>query len=116
MRFEVGQRIIGKINNITDYGIFVSFKNKSGLIYKDDFKDGWEREKLRFQPGQEIKVVITQIKDKKIALSLKRVNDPDLVDPNNQFKDLSKEAFASTLTELAGQAKKTIKDLRDGLN
>jgi len=34
----------------------------------------------------------------------------------NQFKDLSKEAFASTLTELAGQAKKTIKDLRDGLN
>ena len=42
MRFEVGQRIIGKINNITDYGIFVSFKNKSGLIYKDDFKDGWE--------------------------------------------------------------------------
>ena len=29
MKFEVGQRIIGKINNVTDYGIFVSFKNKS---------------------------------------------------------------------------------------
>lgn len=116
MKFEVGQRIIGKINNVTDYGIFVSLKNKSGLIYKDDFKDGWEREKLKFQPGQEVRVVITQIKNKKIALSLKRVDDPNLVDSDNQFNNLSQEAFASTLTELTVQAKKTIKDLQDGLN
>ncbi|KRL62567.1 S1 RNA-binding domain-containing protein [Lactobacillus psittaci] len=115
MKYQLGQRVTGKINNIVDYGLFVSLNGVSGLVHESDFGANWEREKGHFQIGQEVRVVITKLEKHKVALSLKRVNDSDLVDPTNQFSDLAASDFETTLANLVEQSQSEIKKLKDDL-
>lgn len=48
MKYQVGQRVTGVINNITDLGIFLTLPGRrSGLIHHSDFENNWPREKMQ---------------------------------------------------------------------
>jgi small subunit ribosomal protein S1 len=81
-QFTVGQKISGKISNITDFGIFVQLlPGIDGLVHISDLSwtEHVEHPKDRYQIGQEVEVVILSIdKDnKKISLGVKQLSqDP----------------------------------------
>lgn len=88
MKFPIGLRINAKINNITKLGFFVTLPHRHhGLIFYKDFGDKWESAKKKYSIGDEVRVVIINNIHGKISLSLSQVNNPDLIDPTNQFKD-----------------------------
>ncbi|GHV98293.1 30S ribosomal protein S1 [Lactobacillus nasalidis] len=117
MNYRVGQRLDGVINNVTDLGIFVTLpKHKSGLIHHSDFGDDWPRERQRWQAGDQVRVVIQNLRKGRLDLSLRRVNDPDLQDPTNQFSSLKPRDFASVLNRVDQEAQTEIKQLEAALN
>ena len=81
-QFEVGQKINGKISNITDFGIFVQLvPGIDGLIHVSDLSwvDHVENLTSQYRKGAEIEAMILSIdKDsKKIALGVKQLaNNP----------------------------------------
>ncbi|MBP2057280.1 putative RNA-binding protein with RPS1 domain [Lactobacillus colini] len=112
MKFPVGLRINAEVNNVTKLGIFVTLPHHHhGLIHHKDFGERWNNMKDNFDKGQEVRVVVINNQNGKLALSLSHVNDPSLVDPTNQFNDNNK--FAETLTKLVSQADKEIKQLQE---
>ena len=117
MKYQVGERVNGMINNITDLGIFLTLPHRhTGLIHYSDFGDNWLRERNRYQKGQELHVVIVHNRKGKLGLSLKRVNDPELVDPKNQFSKTKEADFAEVLNDTARDAHKEIDKLKKVLN
>jgi small subunit ribosomal protein S1 len=81
-RFPVGSLVNGKITNITNYGLFIELeKGIEGLVHVSEFS--WNSKKINpqemFAIGDVIEVKIMNIdsKDKKISLSIKRLEkDP----------------------------------------
>ncbi|WP_082137159.1 S1 RNA-binding domain-containing protein [Lactobacillus acetotolerans] len=117
MKYQVGKRVNGVINNIVDLGIFVTLPGRrSGLIHHSDFGNNWERERRLYQKGQEIRVVIMHNHKGRLSLSLMRVNDPKLVDPSNQFSHTRPADFIKVLTQTAEDAQTEIKQLRKELS
>lgn len=111
MKFPVGLRLNGRINNVTDLGVFVDLPHHHhGLIFKKDFGQKWASQRHNYEIGQELRVVIVNNYHGKIALSLAQVNNPDLVDPTNSFNE--KEDFQKTLTELVEKANDQISNLK----
>lgn len=113
MEFPIGLRLNAKINNITKLGFFVTLPHRHhGLIFYKDFGDKWENAKNKYNVGDEVRVVIISNHQGKISLSLSQVNNPDLIDPTNEFKD-SKD-FAP-LVNLVEDATKKIADLKNSI-
>ncbi|QNQ81799.1 S1 RNA-binding domain-containing protein [Lactobacillus sp. PV037] len=111
MKYKIGLRVNGKVNNITKTGIFVTLDKKHhGLIYYKEFGNDWKNIQAKYEKGQELRVVVINNKDGKLALSLKQVNNPDLVDPTNQFNH--QENFSKTLEEVINEADKKISSLQ----
>lgn len=112
MKFQVGQRVTGRINSVTDLGIFVTLpKHASGLIHHNDFGSNWVREQRKYQIGDSIRVVIINNKGK-IDLSKMRLNDATLIDPTNEFSNTKKEDFLPVLTKTMNDAQTEIKKLQ----
>lgn len=112
MKYQVGQRVTGTINNIRDLGIFVTLPHRvSGLIHHNDFGNNWSQAKRKFQVGQDIRVVVIHNYHGKIALSQTRVNDDKLVDHTNVFSDTKPEDFAKVLAKTVTDADQEIKKL-----
>lgn len=98
--YEVGMRVNGRINNITNLGIFVTLdKSHSGLVHKSDFAD-WPNERAAFSVDQEIRTVIVSLKNDKIGLSVTRVADATLVDKTNKFAATKPNEFEQTLADV----------------
>lgn len=117
MKYQVGQRLDGVVNNVTDLGVFVTLPGRrSGLLHRNDFGSSWQREKPRFKEGQEVRVVIQNIRKGRLDLSLSRVNDPDLPDPTNQFTSLKAKDFSRVLNEVDQKAQEQIKKIEASLN
>lgn len=111
MKFPVGLRVNATINNITPLGIFVTLpRHHHGLIHHKDFGERWSNMKNNFEKGQKIRVVVVANHNGKLALSLARVDDPNLLDPTNQFNQ--DKHFAQTLTKLVSDADQVIEDLK----
>ena len=69
---EVGQTVEGTVKNVTDFGAFVDIGGVDGLLHISEMS--WGRignPKKVFSSGDQIKVLVKDIKDGKIALSLK---------------------------------------------
>lgn len=116
MKYQVGQRLTGTINNISDLGIFVTLPHHvSGLIHHSDFGNDWLREKINFNIGEQIRVVIIHNYKGKIALSKKRVNDPEIIDHTNPFSDKKNADFDSVLSQTIKNARSEIKNLEHEL-
>lgn len=112
-KYQAGNRVTGVINNITDLGIFVTLPNRhSGLIHHSDFGNNWLRERRQYQVGQKVRVVVVHINKGRFNLSIARVNDPDLVDHDNQFSDTKPVEFDQVLNKVSRDAKREINELK----
>lgn len=113
MKYEVGRRLTGVINNITDLGIFVTLPGRHyGLIHHSNFGNNWLRVRNQHQVGEKIRVVIIHNYRGRLGLSLSRLNDPKLVDPTNQFRKTPAQDFEQVLGQTVQDAKTEIKQLR----
>ena len=71
-RIQVGDVVEGTVKNITDFGAFIDLGGADGLLHISEMSWGRvENPKKVFTVGQQVKVFIKDIKDTKIALSMK---------------------------------------------
>ena len=71
-RINVGDVVTGVVKNVTDFGAFIDLGGADGLLHISEMSWGRvENPKKVFKVGDEIEVLIKDIKGDKIALSLK---------------------------------------------
>ena len=71
-RIHEGDVVEGTVKNITDFGAFVDLGGADGLLHISEMSWGRvEHPKKMFKVGQKLNVLIKEIRDTKIALSLK---------------------------------------------
>ena len=71
-RIKVGDIVDGTVKNITDFGAFIDLGGVDGLLHISEMSWGRvENPEKVFKVGEELKVMIKDIQDTKIALSLK---------------------------------------------
>lgn len=76
---RAGMRYKGTVQNITDFGIFISIKGVDGLLPASEFRN----QELKFDVGQEVDVILHSINGKRLSLKLtapKRQAVPELSD------------------------------------
>lgn len=113
MKYPVGHRLTGVINNITDLGIFVSLPGHHyGLVHHRDFGNDWLRSRQHYHVDQDVRVVITHNYHGRLALSLRRVNDPHLLDRQNPFSETKAADFEHVLEQTVQDAHNEIVKLQ----
>lgn len=113
MRLPVGLRLDGDVQKVTDAGIYVGLPNKRfGLVPPQDFGSSWATMRHRYRAGDQVRVVISQHRGRRIVLSLTRVGDPDLVDPTNEYSEVPDGNLADQLTKLTQDADRKIKKFK----
>ena len=71
-KLQVGDRIDGTVKNVTDFGAFIDLGGVDGLLHISEMSWGRvENPKKVFKVGDELTVLVKDINDTKIALSLK---------------------------------------------
>ena len=71
-RIQVGDVVEGVVKNVTDFGAFVDLGGADGLLHISEMSWGRvENPKKAFKVGETLTVLIKDIRDTKIALSLK---------------------------------------------
>ena len=71
-KLEVGQTVEGTVKNVTDFGAFVDLGGADGLLHISEMSWGRvEHPKKVFKSGEPLKVLVKDIRDTKVALSLK---------------------------------------------
>ncbi len=77
-QYNVGQKISGKVSNVTEFGIFIQLApGIDGLVHISDFSwtEHIEHPADRYKKGEEVTAVITSIspEEKKISLGIKQL-------------------------------------------
>ncbi len=86
-RIKEGDIVEGTVKNVTDFGVFIDLGGADGLLHISEMSWGRvENPKKVFKTGDTLSVLIKEIKDTKVALSLK-------FDDANPWKD-AQEKFA----------------------
>lgn len=71
-RINIGDVIEGSVKNITDFGVFIDLGGADGLLHISEMSWGKvENPKKIYKVGQEVRVLIKDINEKKIALTVK---------------------------------------------
>ena len=71
-KISVGDRMEGTVKNVTDFGVFIDLGGVDGLLHISEMSWGRvENPKKVFRVGDKVEVMIKDIHDTKIALSLK---------------------------------------------
>ena len=71
-KLHVGDTVEGVVKNVTDFGAFIDLGGADGLLHISEMSWGRvENPKKVFKVGDELKVLVKDIHDTKIALSLK---------------------------------------------
>ncbi len=71
-RLKVGDTVEGTVKNVTDFGAFIDLGGVDGLLHISEMSWGRvENPKKVFQIGETLKVLVKDISDTKVALSLK---------------------------------------------
>lgn len=71
-KLSVGDTVVGTVKNVTDFGAFIDLGGVDGLLHISEMSWGRvENPKKVFKVGDEVKVLIKDINDTKVALSLK---------------------------------------------
>lgn len=76
---QAGRKYTGTVQNIADFGIFISIKGMDGLLPKSELQN----QETKFDIGQEIEVILHSINGKRLSLRLaaaKRQAIPELSD------------------------------------
>ncbi len=66
-KLKVGEEVEGEISGVTDYGVFLKFKETEGLVPKKEIP-----ENLNLKIGEKIKAKVIEISEGKILLTLKK--------------------------------------------
>jgi small subunit ribosomal protein S1 len=102
-RFPMGSVVSGPITNVTDFGLFVELEEGiEGLVHVSEIsKDKIKSPVGQFKPGDKIsaKVINISPKDRKIGLSVKKVEEQDERSNYDEYVNTSKAA-TSNLGEL----------------
>ena len=84
---NVGDVIDGVVKNITDFGAFIDLGGADGLLHISEMSWGRvDNPRDLFKVGQELKVLVKDIKDTKVALSLKFPETNPWIDAEEKFK------------------------------
>ena len=71
-KLHVGDTVEGVVKNVTDFGAFIDLGGVDGLLHISEMSWGRvEHPKKMFKVGQKLNVLVKEIRDTKIALSLK---------------------------------------------
>ena len=71
-KLQVGDRIEGTVKNVTDFGAFIDLGGVDGLLHISEMSWGRiENPKKVFKVGEQLEVLIKDIHDTKMALSMK---------------------------------------------
>ena len=90
-RIHGGDVVEGTVKNVTDFGAFIDLGGADGLLHISEMSWGRvENPKKVFHVGDQVKVFIKDINDKKIALSMK-------FDDENPWKDASERFAVGTI-------------------
>ncbi len=85
-KIHPGDVVDGVVKNVTDFGVFVDLGGADGLLHISEISWGRvENPKKVFKPGQELKVLIKDISETKIALSLKFAESNPWNDAENKY-------------------------------
>lgn len=94
-KFEIGQRVKGKVTGVVDFGLFVDIGELEGLVHISQVS--WQRInnlKDHFKPGDEIEAEVVNIDAGRVSLSIKKL----LPDPwQTEVKTLDVGSKASGL-------------------
>ena len=85
-KIQVGDVIEGTVKNVTDFGAFIDLGGADGLLHISEMSWGRvENPKKVFHVGDQVKVFIKDINDKKIALSMKFEDENPWKDAASRF-------------------------------
>ncbi len=71
-KLNVGDTVTGTVKNVTDFGAFIDLGGVDGLLHISEMSWGRvESPKKAFKVGEELKVLVKEINENKVALSLK---------------------------------------------
>ena len=102
-RYKAGTRITGTVTNVTDFGVFVELQEGiEGLIHLSELskeKGANPLSQYKTDDVIEAKVLNVSRKDKKIALSVKKLHESTEKDPYKSYVN-NKEEATSNLGEL----------------
>lgn len=102
-RYKPGTRITGTVTNITDFGVFVELEEGiEGLIHVSELtkeKGGNPLSRFKIDDVIQAKVINLSRQEKKIGLSIRKLEESDEKDIYRSYLDNSKEA-TSNLGEL----------------
>ena len=86
-KLNVGDVIDGVVKNITDFGAFIDLGGADGLLHISEMSWGRvDNPRDLFKVGQELKVLVKDIKDTKVALSLKFPETNPWITAEEKFK------------------------------
>ena len=95
-KYEVGTKVTGKVTNITDFGIFLELEEGiEGLIHASEISKEKSKSPLgKFQIDDVIEAIVVNVskEEKKIGLSIKKLQEKDFKDTYANYKDSTKEA------------------------
>ncbi len=98
-KYKVGTKVTGKVTNITDFGIFVELEEGiEGLVHSSEISKGKSKSPLgKFQIDDVIQALVVNVskEEKKIALSLRKLQDKEFKDIYDNYKDSMKEEVTS---------------------
>jgi len=98
-KYKVGTKVTGKVTNITDFGIFVELEEGiEGLIHSSEISKGKSKPALgKFQIDDVIQALVVNIskEEKKIALSLRKLQEKESKEIYDKYKDDVKEEVTS---------------------
>ena len=90
-RINIGDVVVGTVKNITDFGVFIDLGGADGLLHISEMSWGRvDNPKKLYKNGDEVRVMIKDIRDTKIALSAKFPEE-------NPWNDAAEKFAAGTI-------------------
>ena len=98
-KFKPGTKVTGKVTNITDFGIFVELEEGiEGLIHSSEISKAKAKTSLgKFQIDDVIQTLVVNVsqEDKKIGLSIKKLQEKEYKEIYNNYKDGTEKEVTS---------------------
>ena len=98
MEFGVGSVVEGKVTGITKFGAFVALpEGRSGLVHISEIAYSYVNDvKDHLKEGEQVKVKVIGIKDGKISLSMKALEDVAAVEVEEETYEMPETEAATT--------------------